>query len=68
MCIKEPLVHGRKTGNIKGATGATGATGAKGDTGAQGPIGAQGPQGAQGAKGVSIALKRRMGIWNRLCQ
>ena len=49
-----------KTGNIKGATGATGATGAKGDTGAQGPIGAQGPQGAQGAKGVSMRLK---GAW-----
>ena len=46
-----------KTGNIKGATGATGATGAKGETGAQGPIGAQGPQGAQGAKGVSMRLK-----------
>lgn len=49
-----------KTGNIKGATGATGATGAKGETGAQGPIGAQGPQGAQGAKGVSMRLK---GAW-----
>ena len=40
-----------KTGNIKGATGATGPKGEQGATGAQGPQGKQGIQGIQGPTG-----------------